>query len=451
MSSQARQERPGAVDVGKITSRTPLKLEVAAKLAFPDGSMKSAGLRYEITRRRLAYETIAGRVYTTLADIEDMRKRCRLERIQSASGRVCTAGDVPPLGAPLVNRQRAENNPLLQPTSRALDSGPRELAGIKVTEVLETYLNDKTDTDSRDSGKKKRELEQAAARLVVYWSDKALAAINTRECKGYVKHRVAAGGGEGGARKDLEVLRAAINHHGHENLHYGNVSVWMPGRGAPRDRWLTRNEAARMLWAAWRYREVQTIHVGANKGQKVATDRRPLQHVARFLLLGFYTGTRSGSIASASKVRAPGKSFVDLEQGIYYRKPMGHKPTKKRQPSIPLPPRLLAHMRRWDRLGIAKHHFVEFNGRPVISVKKAFRTVVKLARIDTSNGAVTPHTLRHTAATWLMQRGVNMWAAAGYLGMTVEVLERVYGHHHPDYLAAAVEGITEKPVRRGLR
>jgi len=26
-----------------------------------------------------------------------------------------------------------------------------------------------------------------------------------------------------------------------------------------------------------------------------------------------------------------------------------------------------------------------------------------------------------------------MWEAAGYLGMTVETLEEVYGHHHPDH------------------
>ena len=34
-----------------------------------------------------------------------------------------------------------------------------------------------------------------------------------------------------------------------------------------------------------------------------------------------------------------------------------------------------------------------------------------------------------------MQQGVAMWEAAGFLGMTQETLEKVYGHHHPDYLA----------------
>ena len=33
-----------------------------------------------------------------------------------------------------------------------------------------------------------------------------------------------------------------------------------------------------------------------------------------------------------------------------------------------------------------------------------------------------------------MQRGVPMWEAAGFLGMSAEILQDTYGHHHPDYL-----------------
>ena len=65
-----------------------------------------------------------------------------------------------------------------------------------------------------------------------------------------------------------------------------------------------------------------------------------------------------------------------------------------------MPPRLLAHLRRWRDKGIAKQHFVEFNGQPVKSVKMAFKIAVALSKLM---GKVSPHTLRHTAATWLMK------------------------------------------------
>jgi hypothetical protein len=36
-----------------------------------------------------------------------------------------------------------------------------------------------------------------------------------------------------------------------------------------------------------------------------------------------------------------------------------------------------------------------------------------------------------------MQRRADLWGAAGYLGMTVALLERTYGHHHPDFQSTA--------------
>lgn len=60
-----------------IGPTTPLRLEIAARLAFPDGSMKVSGLRREIARGRLTSEMIAGKLYTTLGDIDAMRTLCR--------------------------------------------------------------------------------------------------------------------------------------------------------------------------------------------------------------------------------------------------------------------------------------------------------------------------------------------------------------------------------------
>ena len=70
----------------KITPDTPLRLAVAAALAFPDGSMTASGLRREAERGRLVIERVAGKDYTTLANIERMRELCRVEAKERDSG-----------------------------------------------------------------------------------------------------------------------------------------------------------------------------------------------------------------------------------------------------------------------------------------------------------------------------------------------------------------------------
>jgi hypothetical protein len=64
----------------EIRSDTPIRLSVAAAIAFPDGSMTASGLRREHLRGRLNVERIAGKDYTTLADIDRMRELCRVQR-----------------------------------------------------------------------------------------------------------------------------------------------------------------------------------------------------------------------------------------------------------------------------------------------------------------------------------------------------------------------------------
>jgi hypothetical protein len=65
--------------IDTIGQNTPLRLSVAAALAFPDGSMTASGLRRESRRGKLIIERVAGKDYTTLAHIERMRELCRVE------------------------------------------------------------------------------------------------------------------------------------------------------------------------------------------------------------------------------------------------------------------------------------------------------------------------------------------------------------------------------------
>jgi hypothetical protein len=57
-----------------VSPDAPVRLSIAAKLAFPDGSMTASGLRREAARGRLHIERVAGKDYTTLEAIKRMRE-----------------------------------------------------------------------------------------------------------------------------------------------------------------------------------------------------------------------------------------------------------------------------------------------------------------------------------------------------------------------------------------
>jgi integrase len=255
-------------------------------------------------------------------------------------------------------------------------------------------------------------------RLLNYWGGGFLSDVNGETCRRYAAGRST----PTAARRELEELRAAIRHCTAEGYCSEAIRVVLPPRPAGRERWLTRAEAARLVWAAWTYREVQ-------KG--CPTGRRSRKHVAKFILVGLYTGSRAGAVCCASIGYACDRPWIDLDSGIFYRKAAGSRSTKKKAPPIRLPDRLLAHLRRWRTNG--QRFVVEWRGQPVKRCSKAFDATARQAKLE----QVTPHVLRHTCATWMMQSGTVPWEAAGYLGMTVEMLSRLYGHHHPDHYASA--------------
>jgi integrase len=311
----------------------------------------------------------------------------------------------------------------------------RHPAEILILDVLHIYLADVAPQHARPDETKQRILT-----LADFFERDTLAEINSQRCRAYVAWRVGKPWKSArpestnrpprlvtaaAARRELEDLRAAINHHRREGLCSEVVSVVLPAKGQSRVEWLTRSEAASIIRAAWR----------RDRGK----------HIARFILVGLYTGSRAAAICGASFQPAIGRGHVDLDRGVFHRRAQGARETKKRQPPVRLPARLLAHLRRWRRLGIARTAVVEWHGKPVRSVRKAFAATVAAAHIEKR---ITPHILRHTAATWLMQAGIDVWQAAGFLGMTVEMIERVYGHHHPDYQVDAARALSGPGQKR---
>lgn len=127
---------------------------------------------------------------------------------------------------------------------------------------------------------------------------------------------------------------------------------------------------------------------------------------------------------------------IDLESGVMRRRASGvAEDSRKRTPPVRLGRRILAHLRRWHRMNEGCPWVIHYNGQPMKRMKKAWVAAAKRAGLPD----VTPHSLRRTRATWLMQAGVDMWEAAGHLGMSVEMLTRVYGIHHPNFQKRAAE------------
>jgi integrase len=300
---------------------------------------------------------------------------------------------------------------LVEKHTIAATSGSRDPSQIPVADVLLHYVNNVLPDHSRPE-----ETKQRIRALHAFFHDKDLSDVTGINCRKYAAQRSR----RAAARRELEDLRAAINFHRREGLHDKIISVILPRKSLPRERWLTRDEAAALIRAAWRYREKQNHR---------ATDRHTRRHVARFMLVARYMGSRAGVICSASIApkRPAGRSWVDLATGLFYGRAQGERATRKRKQTVKVPLPLLAHMRRWRRRG--QRHVVEWNGKPVSRIDKAHRAAVADAGLGRD---VTPHVWRHSVATWLMQNGVDLWEAAGFLGMSVETLQRVYGHHHPE-------------------
>lgn len=236
-----------------------------------------------------------------------------------------------------------------------------------------------------------------------HWGLMRVSAITAKECRDYAAKRPKAAG-----RRDLETLRAAVRYWHRE---YGPLpivpAITLPPRNPSRQRWLSRSEVARLLWAA-----------------------RRTEHLKRFILLGIYTGSRSGVILRLQW------SQIDLSKGVLFRTLSGSRTSdKKRAPPVRLGRRILTHLRRWKRTDDASY-LCHYNGVPVIKLRRSWAAAVERANLGAD---VTPHCLRHTRATWLMQAGVDPWQAAGALGMSLEMLTRTYGHHHPDWQKEAAE------------
>ncbi|MEM6383451.1 MAG: site-specific integrase [Pseudomonadota bacterium] len=286
---------------------------------------------------------------------------------------------------------------------RQRKAGPRAPDEVLITDLLVDYAEAKAATVVAVD-----RIAYALVPLAEFWEGRTAANVTSETTAAYDRWR---GRSAGTVRRELGVLRAAINHAHQEGRLTRTIHVKLPDRPEPKDRWLTKREAARLLNAALREPTVRL-------------------YLPLFIVLGLRTGARKEAILSLRW------SQVDLESGrIDFNQP-GRKRTNKRRSRIPIPRKVLHQLRRARLRGSELGFVINRDGKRIKDIKKGFAAACRRAGLQD----VSPHTLRHTCATWLMQNGVSMYEASGFLGMSLETLERTYAHQHPDFLRSASEG-----------
>lgn len=285
-------------------------------------------------------------------------------------------------------------------------SGPAAPDRLTVADALLVYGEDHA-PHTADPAR----IGYAISALLSWWGASPVSAITGATCRRYVAER---GVAASTARRELGCLQAALRHCEREGYLVQPPKVTLPPKPQPKDRWLTESEAARLVWSA-----------------------RRTPHLARFVLLGLYTGTRRDAILSLRWRPHLAGGWIDVDRGILYRSAAEAVQTRKRKTPARLPRKILAHCRRWRDLDGGDGWVAHFRGARVGSIKTAWGKLRERADLPDA----TPHVLRHTAITWSMQRGVPLADAAGYFGITVAELERTYLHHHPSFQAGAARAM----------
>ncbi len=314
-------------------------------------------------------------------------------------------------------------------TQKHRPSGPVPPQQLTVAQVLTYYAEERAPELAAPE-----RVGYAIDALDRFWRDRPVSDICGQTCRQYVQARDVS---PGTSRRELGVLQAALKHCAGEGYLIHAPEVTKPSSPPPRERWLTRQEAA------WLLRAARAL-------------RRDGRHLADFILCGLYTGTRKAAIL-ALHIDQPNTSggHVDTIQGVLYRRPAAVAETNKRRRPARLPAKYLRHLQRQARRG-RRYVVQDCDGRRLGDIRKGWARAVELAEkmaarndvelsLRHANGdPISPHVLKHTAITWALQRGATSWDAAGYFSTSVETIERIYGHHSPHHQATAVAAMERR-------
>lgn len=205
----------------------------------------------------------------------------------------------------------------------------------------------------------------------------------------------------GTLRREFNVLRAALRRAWKDGFIIKPPELEPPRDSAPRDRYLTKIEARRLLEAA------------------------ETPHIRLFIAIALFTGARKGSILALTWDR------VNFHTGMIDFQEPGRPLTAKRRAVVPMMDILREEMERAYPEADCDH-VISWHGKPVpTGLRHSFRKVCIRARLG---WIPTPHILKHSLASWFAMDEVPIDIAAQWFATDANTLRRTYIKFDPTYL-----------------
>lgn len=262
---------------------------------------------------------------------------------------------------------------------------------------------------SRSGRRIAESMEFTWRKLQATFGDLESEAVTPAKCREYIAQRRKDGKADGTIWTELNHLRIVMNWAVKQKLIVTTPVVETPPQPEPLDRHLTRDEFQR-LWDGC---------------------EAPHMQVALALLIA--TGARIEAVLELTWDRVDfDRRLIRLQNPFVVKK-------RKGRAIVPINDDLMAvlstahHVRRTDCV-------VEYGERRLKSIRTAFNAAVRRSGLSDD---VTPHVIRHTAAVWMAEAGVQMEEISQYLGhKSVETTRRIYARFSPDYLRGAASALS---------
>lgn len=191
--------------------------------------------------------------------------------------------------------------------------------------------------------------------------------------------------------------------------------IVLPEPGEPRDRWLRMEEMKRLLDAAARLR----------RGDRMSRGER-------YLWIALEAPARMSAILELTWDR------VHFDIGTIEFDVPGRMKTKKRRATVPMsdPLRTVLERAYAERINdlVMDNQADVWATVQLIAIEAGFggeRPKLLRSQKPKATG-ISPHVIRHTAATHMARNGVPLWKIAKVLGNTLAMVEKVYAKWSPD-------------------